>query len=251
MLPKLTTEQQNNYCRFLYQTLQIVGQFCPEVVKAQDKVALKTNSLPLITCTKGKIETPYLKIIEDIFQQPGGLLDEDEFITTSQITDLFNALKQQGATFSFDHLGFSYHTQSVTKNVQHLCTISQTNHLFTYQMTVPDDTVWIFVGDNTKWREPMLEFIPLEGEIIDKEIDYWLPGLHLNINTHLAYDDICSCINSIFKGTRDIHPNYYGKFITQARVWVGVVSGINLHFDFSTLAQNRRYTRKVMLEKLS
>jgi len=119
-----------------------------------------------------------------------------------------------------------------------------------YQLDSNNNTPWWFIGDITNWRDSMLEALPVEGKIEDREKGYWLPHIHFDFDTNLVYEDIEQISHRIFKGTRKLTPLVYDGFVTQARLWQGVISGVNIHLDLGTAARNTRYVRKVMLTKI-
>ena len=249
----LIEEQKAKYAGFLYTTLRQVGKICPQVIEKDGSLTLASNWKDLIKCSKTTIETPFSLILEDIYNQPSSLIDEDEFLTSEQIMELFLSLQEKGRLLRLNHIGFTYKPVSVKASIKHICDVSSQNGFQTLELDADhpkEEPIWAFVGDTTNWQDPMLEFIPLQGEITEKEVDYFLPHLHINIDSNLSFENIADSVRSVFKGTRSVHANYYNSYITQARIWVGVVSGINLHLDIATYSQNTRYTRKALLRPL-
>lgn len=246
----LTATKKIKYYRFLYDTLRIVSIFFSGIDKNDNSLVLQANRKILLKSTKDSIITPYELSLQTIFNQPSSLIDEDECLNSDQIREFFNDLKSKGKLIRLNHLGFCYRVNSITKHKKDIIKISRDNQFMTYEMESSDNSEWVFVGNTCNWREPMLEFLPLEGETVDKEIDYWLPHIHICIDTNLSFKEIKKSVDQIYKGLRIATLNYYGDYITQVRVWVGVVSGINLYLDIGTFAQNMRYARKVLLTKI-
>lgn len=243
---RINKEQQANFANFLYTTLCSVGKLCPEILVKKDSAQIRINTVPLISCTPSIISSPYSFVVETIFCQPGGLFDEDERLTVKQLNSLLDSFQKRGKILRLNHLGFCFRTPSIESAIKDIKAASTKSGFYTYRQKSNDMFNWIFTGDISNWREPMLEFIPIERKVFDKEIDYWLPGIHINIDSTLSYKNIVDLVGSALQGLRSVHPGYYNGFITQARVWVGVVSGINIHLDIATFAQNTRYQRKAL-----
>lgn len=246
---KVTEEQKASYIQLLNHNLNVLSGYCPELQRENGNLIVKAGNKQMLILNKKSISTPYGFALDAIFTHPGGLIDEDEYISEKQVKELLEEIKRKGGIKRINHIGFCYKTDSIEQEVKIINKASKAIGLHMYELKSADAASWFFAGDASNWRDPMLEFVLVEGEVNFKDKDYWLPGLHINIDTSLSFEDIAESIDLIFKGSRDIAPMYYGKYITQVRVWVGAVSGINLHLDIGTFAQNARYTRKVMLEE--
>ena len=247
---KLVPSQKEKFCHFLYTTLIGIGKMCPEIVERNDAVFLKTNDTVVLSSTSKSITSPYQEVIDTMFSEPSDLVDEDEYIIPVQLLDLLSAFMKKGKIIRLNHIGFCYKTPNVHESIKRICEISKENALHTYQLKSYDGVPWIFTGIAKAWREPMLEFLPIKNTFISRDMDYWIPGIHINIDTTLTYEEIKDSVEVVLQGLRAVIPNYFAGFISYARVWVGVVSGINIHIDIQTFAQNTRFARKVLFNPL-
>lgn len=234
----------------LLEILDIVKPFCSTIEKKADALVIKSNQKELLAINKEKIDIVLPEILKKIFSSPSALKDEDEYLSTELIKNVILALSKKGEITRLNHIGFCYPVASLEKEKEETLSKVAKKDFDVYKMPSNDLSSWWFIGDLANWRDPMLELLPVYGNIDDKEVDYWLPHIHINVDTDLFYEEIKSQCNRILKGTRNINPIAYDGQVVQVRIWLGVISGINMHLDFSTIASNTRYVRKVMLTDL-
>lgn len=226
----------------LFQLLELIGIYCPnKLVTANGKRLCSFDSKTVWT------------IVPDLFRKvvsrPGELRDEDEYLDFERQKKFFEEIAKKGKILRLNHVGFCYPAVSSQAEKEALLAEAGLNNLGLYEIPSNDFSSWWFIGDLTDWRDPMIEIMPVEGEIADKEIGWWLPHIHVDIDTDLSFADLKQVNNRTFQGARRITPLVYGGFVTQVRVWQGVIAGVNIHLDLGTSARNTRYVRKVMMMK--
>jgi len=234
----------------LHRVLMILSQTCQFPFVSSGDFVLTSNHKELLKVTNDAIISPVTDVIKRTFDEPSALVDEDEFLSEDTISNILEDLKAKGNIVRLNHIGFCYRVASVNKSRVEIAKSASQKHLFTYQMDSNDPAQWLFVGDTTNWRDPLLEFVLIEGEIKDKEIDYWLPHIQIDIDTNMFYEPIRDTLDTVLKGTRSINLQTYAGHVSQIRVWLGVIAGINIHLDIGTNARNTRYARRVMLTRI-
>ena len=106
------------------------------------------------------------------------------------------------------------------------------------------------MGDKKNMHTPLIEFLPTE-KVSDYYQDYWLPHIHIDLHTHLTIDEIKYSTHTIFHGIKTANPTVVmNGIIYQARIWLGVVSGVNLCLDLGTNKINSFYQRRHLLERI-
>lgn len=112
---------------------------------------------------------------------------------------------------------------------------------------------WYFIGDIQNWQDPMIELLPVVlPKDLPKDLPYWMPHIHIDINTSLSADEIVRMVTKIFGDTRTPIRYIDSKWGTHCvRIWLGVVSGVNINLDLSTKIRNLQWVRENLLEKLA
>lgn len=234
----------------LWEILNIVKTHCSSIGEEGDFLVVKSNQNKLLAVNKEKISIVLPEILDKVLSTPSDLKDEDEYLPTEVIEHLISAISKKGQIIRLNHIGFCYPSASLDEEKEEVVSKVGKRRIKAYQMPSNDLSSWWFIGDLINWRDPMLELLPVYEKVEDKEVGYWLPHIHINIDTNLFYEDIKAICNKVLKGARNINPVTYDGQVVQVRVWLGVVLGINLHLDFCTMASNTRYVRKVMFTNL-
>ncbi len=242
--------QNKKYVFQLFQTLKSVSDVFDLGIIKNDEIKLIANNKEILRCTKDSLDTIVNDHSNIIFTEPSALIDEDEFLEQEIFVKLLKNIKSAGKLTRLNHVGFYIPVDSTIECKKNLMKETNSKGLKLYELESGFDIEWLFVGDKTYWRDPMLEFLPTPSYIKDKEIDYWLPSVHINIDTELFYEQIKQIVDKELEGKRVAVPIYYKDFVSQVRIWRGVISGINLHIDLNTSAVNTRYTRRVLLEEI-
>jgi len=237
----------------LYNSLSLLDSLAKLNLKIGNKCILYSGEKELLAISRKNIQSPFSEIIKKVFEKPSSLIDEDEFLDNRLLSNLLKKIIKKSTFIRLNHVCFCYRTKSVNFERKNLIFIASKSHFYPYQEVDSSEgsgSLWLLVGNNAEWRDPMLEFLPVENDGNDREIDYWLPHIHIHIDTSIYYEEIIRISNSTLKGLRSINITRVNGFTTKVRIWLGVVSGINIHLDMGTPISNTRYIRKALLKRL-
>jgi hypothetical protein len=234
----------------LYNSLSLLDSLAKLSLKRKNKCILYSGEKELLAISRKNIQSPFSEIIKKVFEKPSSLIDEDEFLEDRLLCNLLREIVRNATIVRLNHLGFCYRVQSVIQERKNFVSITIKSQFYPYEMTSCDNSLWLFAGNITQWCDHMLEFLPIENDFGNKEVDYWLPHLHIDIDTGFYYEKIIKVSNSILKGLRSVNAMRENGFVTKIRIWLGVISGINIHLDLGTSINNTRYMRKVMLKRI-
>ncbi|MDD3647023.1 MAG: hypothetical protein PHS44_00785 [Candidatus Dojkabacteria bacterium] len=149
---------------------------------------------------------------------------------------------------SLDHIGFCYKVNSAKQELATLKSSSRKTKIDLYIMKSADNSTWLFAGDTDK---PMIEFLPIQIGPSILSTNYWLPHIHICLNTSFQFDELETVCHETFSGNRSIFINYAeGNVAYQSRLWLGTVTGINFCLDFKLNVDNTYQSRKTRLQKL-
>jgi hypothetical protein len=234
----------------LYNSLSLLDSLAKLNLKIGNKCILYSGEKELLAISRKNIQSPFSEIIKKVFEKPSSLIDEDEFLDDRLLCNLLREIIRNATIVRLNHLGFCYRVQSVIQERKNFVSITTKSQFYPYEMTSCDNSLWLFAGNIAQWCDHMLEFLPIKNDFGNKEVDYWLPHLHIDIDTGLHYEKIIKVSNSILKGLRSVNTMRENGFVTKIRIWLGVISGINIHLDLGTSINNTRYMRKVMLKRI-
>ena len=151
-----------------------------------------------------------------------------------------------------DHIGFCYAVSSQEDERERIINEVIKTDWHLYEMASVDLAKWYFIGDKRNWQDPMVEFLPVVlPEKPPEDIAYWMPHIHIDINTSLKAEEIVRMSAEVFGYTRK--PILYTdpKWGTHCvRIWLGIVSGVNFQLDLSTTVRNLEWVRKNMLHEI-
>ncbi len=246
-----TKKTENKVAFKLFQLLCILKDYCPNVQKKSESVVISANSKELCSLNKDCISAVLPEVFEKVVINPGELLDEDDYVSSEIQENFLKEISLAGKILRLNHIGFCYPVVSINLEKEKILKMAKEKGLFLYEIPANDFAEWLFIGDLTDWRDPMIEIMPIEGKIVDKEIGWWLPHIQVAVDTNLSFEEIKKACGKVFKGARRVVPISYEGFVTQVRIWQGVISGVNIHLDLATSATNSRYVRKVMMTKLA
>lgn len=189
-------QRKENVCKTLLEVFGVLAR-CPRLsYTTNGEVDIKISSnRPLLHIMSTALTTPVTQITDRVFYEESPL--PDAFISMKDLTKFIDCITKK--VKGLDHVGFCYMTRSQEKE---LVDIKQTlRDLHLYEMTSNDLAKWYFVGDRSNWKDPMVEFLPtLPNNATD--LPYWMPHIHINIDTLLAATEIEKILKDIFGGTR-------------------------------------------------
>lgn len=195
----------------------------------------------LLHITPDTITTPVSSITEDIFAEPGSSLI-DQFVTTSDLSTLMRLLNEHERVKILDHIGFCYLVKSQENELNRIKRALRGHAIHGYTMDSDDYSKWYFIGDLRDWRDPMIELLPTLPNN-DSELAYWMPHIHIDINTSWSAHELEKIITSVFGTTRRPVRRSDQWGVHSVRLWLGVVAGVNIHLDIATTIRNLHWVR--------
>ncbi len=215
------------------------------ILSRNDKLIFKNTNL--FDPSDTEISTPVGDILPLLLEHKSKLPDHP--FTFELLKLLIDKLNNDQAIIRLNHVGFCYKVSSQEKEKERLIGLIKQTKFHLYQEKSNDDGLWLFIGDTGKWEEPLIELIPVE-KTKDKWVDYWLPHIHIDIDTKLTVKDITKSIGSIF------HSSIKPYFITidgvvyVVRNYVGTTEGVSFYLDLATRARNVQFARQHLLTKI-
>lgn len=168
----------------------------------------------------------------------------DEFVDRAVIEKLITAVKAAKGFKGINHIGFCYKANSKEDEVERITQAASSQGYHAYQEPSNDDAAWIFVGDIAEITNPLLEFLPHEGQTNDKWVDYWLPHIQFDIDTGLSPNEIETLVKEFIRRPFTPYSIQIDGVTYIQRVNLGCVEGVNLMLDLSTNNRDIQYRRK-------
>jgi hypothetical protein len=109
--------------------------------------------------------------------------------------------------------------------------------------------LWLFIGDTENWQDPMVEFLPVE-KTNDKQAEYWLPHIQIDIDTTLTASEIERILTSVYGGVIQPRAIAIAGTVYIVRSRLGVIDGINIFLDLATNSRNVQWARQQGLTKI-
>lgn len=202
----------------------------------------------LFKVSSGDMSVPGVSIHKNFFGKPSLL--KDNFVSDTQIQKLISVLSEKESILRLNHIGLCYSVDSIEREKQRLLKLANQNNLNLYEEESRDNFMWLYVGETTKWYDPLVEFVPVE-KVNDKWKDYWLPHFQIDIDTNLVVDDIESIIVDVFnEKVKPYRLVVVNNYVCVSRARLGIISGINIDLDIGTEGRMSRYHREKLLKKL-
>jgi hypothetical protein len=209
-------------------------------------VQIVASGKKLITITSAGIITSVPEISDSIFDYQSSLADS--FVSNEDLQRFVDTIGK--SIYALDHMGFCYTAHSQKDELKRIKQAMRGGSFRLYEMTSTDLAKWYFIGDRQNWPDPMIELLPtLPND--DPELPYWMPHIHIDINTTLSADQLISFMKDIFGNSRSpiqMRDPEYGVY--SVRLWLGTVAGINIDLDVSTNVRNMRYVKEHMLREI-
>jgi hypothetical protein len=201
----------------------------------------RIEELGLFRVENGKLITPLVDDTLSLFTYRSKRADE--IIEQNLIGELIASV-QAGANFrGVNHIGFCYKVDSKDDEIRRITQKASSRGLTVYQEPSNDDAAWIFVGDLSEIANPLLEFLPHEGKVVDKWVDYWLPHIQFDIDTGLTARQIESLVYKWIDRPFTPYPIKIDGVTYIQRVNLGCIEGINLMLDLSTNSRDINYRK--------
>lgn len=208
------------------------------IVTSAEMMQISTDNLSIAGISFG----------DKLFQSPSSL--RDGFVAKEQIQCLVNRLVSQNMFQRINHLGIGYKVDSIENEKRILIDQIKNTNLHLYEENAIEGSAWLFVGDRSKWQDPLVELVLVE-HTNDKWAEYWLPHFQIDIDTYLNGDEIESLIMEVFKGkVKPFRMIENEEFIMLVRSRLGTVSGVNIFLDMGFEGRMTRYHRMRLLTQL-
>ena len=219
---------------------------CPRMPQLIDgKVIILTSGKELVGVTKDSIDSSFSSLTDSVFKQ--GSVLSDQFVSMKKVQTLVEIIDPH--IKRLDHIGFCYTVLSQEDERKRIVQEVSKTRWHVYEMDSVDLAKWYFIGDKGKWQDPMIELLPtVLPKNLPDDVAYWMPHIHIDINTDLKAEEIIRLSKEVFGDSRKPIVYTDPKWGTHCvRIWLGVVSGVNIHLDLSTKVRNLQWVRENML----
>lgn len=201
----------------------------------------RIEELGLFRIEDGRLSTPLANDTLSLFTHRSKR--SDELIEQSTIKGLIAAIKASEGFKGINHIGFCYKVSSKENEVKNIAHQASNKGYSVYQEPSSDDAAWVFVGDISEITNPLLEFLPHEGQVNDKWIDYWLPHIQFDIDTRLSPDEIEALVKKFIRKPFTPYSIKIDGVTYIQRVNLGCIEGVNLMLDISTNNRDINYRK--------
>ncbi|HSX33359.1 MAG TPA: hypothetical protein VLF91_03425 [Candidatus Saccharimonadales bacterium] len=167
----------------------------------------------------------------------------DEMIPHGTIKRLIDAIQAGNGYTGINHIGFHYKTASKEDAVTAITKQASSKGYSVYQEPSIDDAAWIFVGNLSDVTNPLLEFLPHEGQTDDKWVDYYLPHIQFDINTGMTPQEIETVVKKFIRKPFTPYAIQIDGVTYIQRVNLGCVEGVNLMLDIATNNRDIHYRK--------
>lgn len=218
-------------------------------LKKFDKIFSLSQIEDLLKITEEEFISP-VSNLKTLLQTKISPLD-DQPIDTELLGQVFSLLNQEKSIIGLNHIGFCYHVVSQENEQKRLLESFKNKNEKVYEEPSNDESKWYFVGDTKDTSKPMLELLPVESQDLTF-IDYWLPHIHIDIDTKLDERQIESLLYKVYDGDpKPYMSTVIDDVIYSVRTRLGIVEGVNIFLDLSTNHRNVDYSRKNILKQIS
>lgn len=227
-----------------YKLLKILKQVL-DILAKNNKINFNNNDLFKFSDTE--ILTPAGDILPQLFNHKSKL--KDQFVDLFLLTKFLDLTSKKQSFIRLNHIGFCYKVESLIKEKERLVNLISASNFHLYQEPSSDDGLWLFAGNTENWENPMLEFVPMEGSN-DKWVDYFLPHIHIDIDTTLTGQEIEKIVKSVFNDKIQPFSIIINGITYIIRNRLGIINGVNIHLDLATNSRNVKSLRENVFEKI-
>lgn len=227
-----------------YKILNVLKKIL-SVLSCNDTLVLINTKLFDLSDTE--VSTPAGNILPLLLEHKSTLSDHPvNFELLEQLIDILN---NNQSIIRLNHIGFCYKVSSQEKEKERLIRLIKQTKFHLYQEKSSDDGLWLFIGDTNKWDDPLIELVPVE-KTKDKWVDYWLPHVHIDIDTALTAREIEKRVSSIFTSTIKPYLITIEGTVYSVRNYLGIINGVNFYLDLATNSRNVKLARQSLLKKI-
>lgn len=175
----------------------------------------------------------------------------DRMVPPGDTEKLARLLSAQKAIVRLNHVGICYPVLDQDKERERLKEAVPETGFRLYEMESNDAGLWLFMGNRDNWEDPMLELLPV-GKTDDPWASYWLPHIHLDLDTTLSPESLEEAAHTIFgRRLKPLHSCVIDNVVYTVRLRLGAVAGVNIMLDLSTGKRDTRYSREKLLTQLA
>jgi hypothetical protein len=215
------------------------------ILSGSDKLVSKNTDL--IDFSETEIFTPVGNIATLLNKHVSKLPDHP--INFNLLKLFVNKLNVGQSIIRLNHIGFCYKVNSQENEKKRLVGLIKSSNYHLYEEKSNDYGLWLFIGDTNKWEKQMIELLPVV-KTDDKWIEYWLPHIHIDIDTNLSSKEIEDLIRIVYGNRIKPFPIIIDGIIYIERFRLGSIGGINLFLDLATKVRNVKYSRQNLLTRI-
>lgn len=212
-------------------------------------VSLENREGELLKITDQDITSPISELITTLVSKPSPLPNQSP--DYELLNSLIEELTKQESVRGLNHIGFLYHVESLDQEKARLMSKMKTSSFKLYEEPSNEKAKWYFIGDTTSWDQPMIEMVPVESNG-DTFIDYWLPHIHIDIDTNMDENQIESLFYKVYDGDpKPYRAVVIDEIVFVIRLRLGIIDGVNLFIDLSTNHRDVKKLRQNSYKQLS
>lgn len=198
--------------------------------------------------TDSEISTPIGDIFHTLTKKRTNL--QNYLVDLSKLKELVDLLSEKKTILRLSHIGFCYKVKNLIKEKERLVSLSKEANFSLFQEPSSDDGLWLFLGNISNWQDPVIEFVPI-AHTSDKDADYWLPHVQIDIDTSLDGEGLTFLIKKIFDKDVVPFPIIINDVTYIVRNRLGCIDGINIFLDLATNQRNVPYLREKIWKKIN
>jgi hypothetical protein len=212
-------------------------------------VEISCHAGQLLNIKTDLLTSPVDHLLESISSKKSPLSDQSPDYPV--LEQLISELEKAQAIKELNHVGFCYHVDAQDTERAKLLSETKDTTFKLYEEATDDIAKWYFVGDTSTWEDPMIELLPVESKN-ETFIDYWLPHIHIDIDTTFTEEEIENLIYRLYEGDpKPIRITVIDGVVYTIRLRLGVLDGVNLFLDLSTKNRMVEFSRKNILKQIS
>ncbi|MEK7634234.1 MAG: hypothetical protein AAB437_05320 [Patescibacteria group bacterium] len=217
-----------------------------DILSTDKKLSIKNNDL--FNFSENKIITPVGKIIPLLFVRKSKL--KNKFVDLKKINKLCVLLSLQQSVIRLNHIGFCYKVDSQKEERERLSNNIKKTKFHIYEEKSVDDGLWLFIGNTEKWEDPLIELLPVE-KTDDRWVEYFLPNIHIDLDTNLNSNKIEKIIKTAFGKKFEPYPIIIKGITYIERIYLGTLDGVNIFLDLTTNSRQVKFHRRRILKKIN
>jgi hypothetical protein len=209
-----------------------------------NEINVTINNKPLLQLNIERLHLPLP--IDKLLEKTSPL--ENDFVEMDQLANLFNTISKNQAFIGLNHVGICYKVESQADERERIKKEIINTGWHLYEMESNDEGLWLFVGDKSNWRDPLIELLPVENTD-DEWVNYWLPHIQVDIDTKLSDQQLKELITRSFGGkVIPFNSCVIDGIVYGVRARLGIISGVNIALDFATKERRIQYSREHLLK---